>query len=238
MMQRFAVSLVLLLVPLLTTEPAIGLGVPYRVASPCPRAHSRVLLADAQAEIYTVRESFFTAFEGGAGEAQRVIATRGCVYGRKHSYKINEEYVPQPTEVDSGIANLALSGMTVAYEESYYGGSRYTEEQENLEEWRVVVRDLRTGRALHEVPTGMKSPAHPKFVGDGPTTAIVVKSDGAVAWILAAVQEHATYQVHALDKTGNHVLATGSDIAPHSLAVAGNTLYWTQGGKPTSAALH
>jgi uncharacterized Ntn-hydrolase superfamily protein len=66
----------------------------------------------------------------------------------------------------------------------------------------------------------------------------VVKSDGAVAWILTTVQEHATYQVHALDKTGNHVLATGSDISPHSLAVAGNTLYWTQDGKPTSAALH
>jgi hypothetical protein len=42
----------------------------------------------------------------------------------------------------------------------------------------------------------------------------------------------------ALDATGEQVLAVGSNIAPESLALAGGTLYWTQSGKPMSAALN
>ena len=68
--------------------------------------------------------------------------------------------------------------------------------------------------------------------------AIVVKSDGAVAWIVRTDPEEGMYQVHALDQTGSRVLSTGSDIAPSSLALAGSTLYWTQGGEPHSATLN
>jgi hypothetical protein len=67
---------------------------------------------------------------------------------------------------------------------------------------------------------------------------IVVKNDGAVAWINDTVQEENRFEVHAFDATGERVLAVGSNIAPESLALAGSTLYWTQGGKPFSATLH
>ncbi|MGH9918717.1 MAG: hypothetical protein ACRD6W_07610 [Nitrososphaerales archaeon] len=90
---------------------------------------------------------------------------------------------------------------------------------------------------LHKAPTGAREPPRKGFVGDGSATAIVVKSDGAVAWITDTVQTKDRYQVHTLDRTGERVLAVGSDIAPHSLALAGSTLYWTQGGKPFSASL-
>jgi hypothetical protein len=78
----------------------------------------------------------------------------------------------------------------------------------------------------------------PFSVGIGATAAIVVKSDGAVAWIVETRQEEGTYEVHAVDKAGSRLLASGADIDPSSLALAGSTLYWTQGGKPMSASLN
>jgi len=45
------------------------------------------------------------------------------------------------------------------------------------------------------------------------------------------------YEVRAVDKTGSRLLASGGDIDPTSLALAGSTLYWTQGSLPFSAQL-
>jgi hypothetical protein len=66
-----------------------------------------------------------------------------------------------------------------------------------------------------------------------------VKSDGSVAWIVDVYgsENPVEYQVRALDRSGGRVLASGAGIAPTSLALAGSTLYWTQGGKPFSASL-
>ena len=94
---------------------------------------------------------------------------------------------------------------------------------------------------LHKVPTGIPRPENAsKVIGAGFTSAVVVKSDGAVAWInehpLGRLEE-TEYEVHTLDGTGNRVLASGTDIGAHSLALAGSTLYWTQGGEPFSARL-
>jgi hypothetical protein len=101
----------------------------------------------------------------------------------------------------------------------------------------ILVRDLRTGRLLHDVPTGIPSAPH-GHLGVGPAISIVVKSDGAVAWIASALPPDGFFQVHALDGDGSRLLATGRSIDPRSLALAGSTLYWTQEGKPFSAALN
>lgn len=199
---------------------------------------SRILFADSQAVVYTVRERIVIPFVGGGHEVQMVIATRGCVYGHRGSYKLGEEYVPTPTEGGGGIKNLVLGGSVVAYEESSSTATRYTREGEAVSStWRVIVRNLKNGRVLHNAPTGITSPPNPHFVGDGPTTMILVKGDGAVAWITDTVQSENRYQVHALDKTGARTLAVGSNIDPNSLALAGSTLYWMQGGKPESTPL-
>jgi hypothetical protein len=74
-----------------------------------------------------------------------------------------------------------------------------------------------------------------------PTTDIVVNASGAVTLIARVEDEQGTlqgYEVHGADKSGSHTLATGTDIAPNSLALAGSTLYWTQGAKPASPALN
>jgi hypothetical protein len=102
----------------------------------------------------------------------------------------------------------------------------------------VVVRNLQTGRVLHKVPTGAKEKDHPKFVGDGPTTTIVVKADGAVARITDTVQSENRYQVHVLNETSERTLAVGSNLDPDSLALADSTLYWTQIGKAESSTLN
>jgi hypothetical protein len=111
--------------------------------------------------------------------------------------------------------------------------------QPEQEEWIVFVRDLRTGRVLHMLPTGTATVKGWK--GVGPTTQIVVSAAGAVAWIARVVDEQGRqqgYEVHAADKAGSRLLATGANIEPNSLALVGNTLYWTQESKPYLATLN
>jgi hypothetical protein len=91
---------------------------------------------------------------------------------------------------------------------------------------------------LHAVPTGTPPPSPERFVGNGETTAIVAKPDGAVAWITNTSQEAAQYEVHAVDRNGSRVLAVSSGIDRSSLALAGSTLYWTENGMPFSAKLN
>ena len=123
---------------------------------------SHILFADSQAVVYTVRERIVIPFVGGGHEVQMVIATRGCVYGHRGSYKLGEEYVPTPTEGGGGIKNLVLGGSVVAYEESSSTATRYTREGEAVSStWRVIVRNLKNGRVLHNAPTGITSrPTH------------------------------------------------------------------------------
>lgn len=46
------------------------------------------------------------------------------------------------------------------------------------------------------------------------------------------------YQVHIADQSGGRILASGTDIASDSLALAGSTVYWTQNGQPYAAPLN
>jgi hypothetical protein len=125
-----------------------------------------------------------------------------------------------------------LTGPIVAYEAFSNGANG------GYSSSHVLVRDLRNGRLLHRVPTGTSSTPTPRQVGIGLVVAIVVKSDGGMAWMLEVANELGKYQVHAVDKSGSRVIASGPEIDPSSLALAGSTLYWTQGGKPLSAVLN
>lgn len=226
-MKRLA-ALVLVATALLGASSALAArhprGESQRQSTACRPAHHRVIGADGQAVVYRALRP---------QSEERVYW--GCLYGRKRAYEVGIAPQPSGSVAFGGTRNVTLAGPMVADE-------LFSSARESLSRLIVQVRDLRTGRTIHEVPTGTPTtpiPASIEVVGAGPTTAIVVKADGAIAWIVkTAVFPPLAYEVHALDRTGSRTLAAGGDIAPHSLALAGSTLYWTQDGKPQSAPLH
>jgi hypothetical protein len=225
-MGRLAALLALLLLPL---TPAAQAARRHQAQQPCHLPpHARILTANTQAMIYEPPETI-----------RHPHGIFGCTYGNRHTYYLGEQLPSAGTPGGiMGITLETLSGSIVAYEGGYgdAGGAA----------WIVTVRNLRNGQILHKTPTGPSPPPSPpengeparQYVGIGPVKSIVVKSDGAVAWIVETGNEGEYYQVRSLDKSGERLLASESDISPSSLAIAGSTLYWTQGGKPFSAALN
>jgi hypothetical protein len=161
--------------------------------------------------------------------------TIGCAFGQRRTYKLGpvvyclqEAYGPECV----GVRGEVMAGPIVAYEQVK------TLCDPNCV-WRVLVRDLRTGRLLRDEPTGTSTnPAYIERVGIAPTTSIVVKNNGSVAWIVDAGGAEGGYQLHAADRMGSRLITSGTDIDPKSLALAASTLYWTQGGKPFAAPLN
>jgi hypothetical protein len=222
-MKQTTILMVLMGLLLLATS-ASAMRARQKTPSECPRAHARTLAANSQAEMYEAYPM------PGSREDLTVY---GCSFQARHSYAIGE--TPEPHTGgpggESGVVNETLAGTIVAYSKDVYFGTGGGED-------RVFVRDMRDGRVLHDVPTG--TPAQPELlsVGIGPVAAIVAKDDGSVAWIVETGAQNGTYQVHVADKTGSRVLASSPTIDSRSLALAGSTLYWTQGGKPSSATLN
>jgi hypothetical protein len=210
-------------------------GARHRQAK-CPNSVTAIVIADAQIEVYEAP---------GQGANEGLVVAYGCAYAQGRSYRLGvvegENCVGSETGGCGGIKLVTLAGSVVAYTE----GTGSSSESIN----RIVVRNLRGGRILHRVPTGTR--VHPRrgYVGSGLARALVVKSDGAVAWIAEndelTVEEATYYEVHRIDRAGSQVLASGNDINPFSLALSSNTyrgappeVYWSQGGKAFSTPLN
>jgi hypothetical protein len=243
-MRRIAIAAVPLLVLLLVPGGANATRVRRQPPAKCTQVHARLITANARAQVYEATEPH------GFPE---YLGAWGCVYGSSHPYFLGHiSHHSASTEGTGGVEHETLAGPIVAYEEFSI--------EDGHAEWRVIVRDLRTGRVLHRVPTGVPLKPEPKYVGVGNVVAIVVKSNGAVAWIADDYERSATahgtglpyFDVYAVDKMGTRLLASGTNIDPSSLAlstgatgingyptsVAGNTVYWTQGGVAASAVLN
>ncbi len=207
----------------LMTVSAVATAAParraHREATQCPPAHDVVLAADAQSVIY--RAPFYVEMV-----PPYIFA---CAYSSKRPYKLGR--TTEGSAAGSvGTGPFALAGQVVAYDV----GESFTVFETHFRE-EIWVRNLATGRVIYRMPNG--SPSESEDVGIGETTAIVVKGDGSVAWIARASRQLGSIQVRSVDKTGSHLLAASPEIEPDSLALAGSTLYWTQGGKPMSATL-
>jgi len=141
-----------------------------------------------------------------------------------------------------GFEGLTLAGNILAYERSDYSGS-FKYMNAVPVSWTIQVRDLRTHRLIHSSPTSTSEPPPSKVIGNGPAEGIVVKSNGSVAWIAVdGVHPYAptlptTYQVWKIDRTGQHLLAMSPQIVPNSIALAGGTVYWTNGGAAETVPL-
>jgi hypothetical protein len=201
-------------------------------ASNCTPGHAFQIIADEEAQVYGEEP------RGGA-KPKRF----GCAYGHHGVYRLGEqsELGVGETLAASVYRQYAISGKIVAYEESHRGqGANIFKEGAH---WLIVVRDLRTGRVLHRVPTGV-APRSVPFVGVGEAQKIVVKSDGAAAWITnnydRGIHCRCTFaEVRAIDRYGSRLLASGKNkIEASSLALVGSNVYWTQNGRAHSAALN
>jgi hypothetical protein len=228
-MRRLLIPLVpACLLSILAMPLAGAVGVSRKASPKCSSGRSHVVVADAQAQIYEAPES---------PDLPEFLSVFGCVYGRRKPYVLGIPLGDESSSGSAGVTNEVLAGPIVAYEKSLVQpGPGFTS-------YIVFVRDLRNGRVLHKVPTGTALSPNPNLVGAGSTTAIVVKGDGAVAWINETFLKSGEklvlgFEVHAVDSTGSRVLASGPEIERHSLALVGSTLYWMQGGKPMSAVLH
>jgi hypothetical protein len=210
------------LAALFTVAAPADAGTQKKSVSSCPPPHSRVLLADEQAQVFELPES-------GPGPFRRE-EVGGCAYHHGRAFMFGEPLGEPSPQGNSGVSSETLAGAVVAYESSFMPAV----ESRQVGGAVIVVRDLRSGRVLHKVPSGTSSGG----LGIGPALSLVVKSDGAVAWTTSALPQDGYYQVHALDKSGSRMLAIGESINPYSLALAGSTLYWTQEGKPFSAPLN
>ena len=196
----------------------------------CPPKQAHRVTADTGAEVFLGPE----LVEGELFPEVQIYY--GCAFNHHRSYELGIPFSGSETG-GSSTGMFRLAGPIVAYETSstteMFPGARY-------EDW-IIVRNLATGRVLHKLPTGTEAAAKNRNVGIGPAYAIVLNSRGSVAWIAGTKSVAGTpgqYQVHAFDRTGARTLAVGADIAPTSLALAGSTLYWTQGGEPFSAPLN
>jgi len=187
----------------------------------CLTNRGHLVVADSQAQVFIAANAIPTEIY------------YGCVYGSRHTYELGRPSNCVDVSIGQcgGITNVVLAGSTVAYEE-FASKSGV---------WWIVVRDLRSGRVLRRLRTNTPGPLNTA----GAVEALVLKSDGAVAWVaqahLPTVVANAPreYEVYAADATGeSRLLASGPGIEPGSLALAGSTVYWTQQGHPVSAPLN
>jgi hypothetical protein len=247
-----AILLVLAIAP--RTSAARGVHAPPTTC--VPGRHT--LLANRQAQVYAVRESSLSTAR----------SLRACAYGHARSFHItvcttgNESIGPGACTKD---LHVTLTGALVAYEEFLGSRGKYPFEGDAAE-WYVVVRDLRTGRIVHKVPTGTPlTPKGPRHVGVGNIVALALKGDGSVAWIAEDYgrtqagppvgpegTRPAYFDVYVCDKSGTRLLAGGTNIDPTSLALsvggtgigrypsseAGKAVYWMQGGQAGSAVIN
>lgn len=207
----------------------------------CPIRHSHPIAVDAQAQVYARPESL-SPKPGGPYAPGGIF---GCTYALGRSYLLGATPHSDPSG-GGGVEVETLAGPLVAY--TYRSSGPVQSGSLGNCGTRVYVRDLRDGRVLQDLLSGVQLQPHPPgdCEGVGPVRAIALKSDGAVAWIawdllrtVATGSLHPQYfDLYAADKTGERLVASGTEIDPSSLALAGSALYWTQGGKPMSTVLH
>jgi hypothetical protein len=187
--------------------------------------HSRIVVADAQALAYEMLP--------GASLEREIYA---CTFGARRANRLGEALPSVTTSQGiSGVTLEALGGPVVGYET--VSGDFDT----------IIVRDLRSGRVLHRLLTGIATHPEPGFRGSGPARALVVKSNGAVVWIAVTRIERVSPlsptvigedAVEAVGTTGAKLLASGTLIDTSSLALANSRLYWMHGGRPAYALLN
>ncbi len=217
-------------------------------AGHCHPGHPFPVIADGLAQVYLLD-----------GQDIEGAPVRGCVYGHGLTVALGRTFQPPPDHNGPGVGNgdFALAGTMVAYEVAKARDDLYAVEQG---QWHVVVRDLRTGRVVHDARSGVRDAPDPtepaineepgkpptvlpeESVGAGPLEAIALSPSGAVAWIAEDSNRNLRAhcgcfaQVHLLDSEGDEMLASGRGIGT-ALAIRAGRVYWAQQKRTRSAPL-
>jgi hypothetical protein len=150
----------------------------------------------------------------------------GCASGGKRAYTLGHR---RTCIASARVAPVALAGRVAAY-----GSERCGVDTGSTD---VVVRRLTDGVQLHALPA-TRPPGAESFQH---VDSLVVKADGAVAWIATGssiVGHRSLIEVHKSDRDGNALLDSGAAIALRSLRLHHSTLSWTDGSATRTAALH
>jgi hypothetical protein len=188
-----------------------------------------LLSANSQAELYIRPES------SSPSGPYHSVEIGGCAFAHGREVSIGRP-AGFSSQGGGGIDEEVLAGHLVAYERVAFPGPQSPFGATYV----VIVRDLRSGRLLREMPNGAPRLGS-KQVGAGPTRAIVLRADGGVAWIVEDEARRAArpvYDVYAADRTGTRLLASGEDVDPSSLALVGHRLYWLRATVPATAILY
>jgi hypothetical protein len=166
-----------------------------------------------------------------SGLQARVYSSHGGVYGC--SFAVGRSF--RLGNVARSIREARVQPVAVAGNDAAYGLSRFGVDTIGT---GVVVRRLTDGKRLRE------SPATRAGVVEGAQSvgSVVVRSDGAVAWIgveRSIIGRGEAIEVHAANgpASGDRVLDSGAQIVPGSLQLRGSTLTWTTGAATRHATL-
>jgi hypothetical protein len=167
-----------------------------------------------------------------ASRLARVYSSHGVVYGCSmtgtRSYRLGDATIFRPG--DPRVGQVAVAGEIAAFALTEFGidtGSA-----------QVTVTRLRDGKLLRSVrattrPLGVEATQS--------VVSIVVKADGAVAWIgegHSIINHHNDdVEVHAFDRQRDRLLDSGKGVDPTSLRLHGSKLTWKDSGDPRSATL-
>jgi len=115
----------------------------------------------------------------------------------------------------------------------YVGFERYLEGKTD-EEYTVHVVDLRSGRTVHQAPSGTPTQAETRqpesYHGVGHVTRLLLRRSGSIAWIAGDTAYSRYFEVHVIDASGNRLLDGGSDVEPHYLRLTSTAVLWSRGG--------
>jgi hypothetical protein len=182
----------------------------------CAATRSRTVVADRQVRIYVKNGSVF-----------------GCVRANGRRAMLGYTNAAQYCFPDTcSVGPFSLAGALVAYGVDLHGRFGLHD--------RVVVKNLVRPRTLLDIPDGSFHPEDAQACGDGdpligigPVFAIVLRRDGATAWIAQRLCDSryiTSYEVHAASRSSpDRLLDASPDIAPTSLRLSGVAATWQDG---------
>ncbi|HLY47973.1 MAG TPA: hypothetical protein VKR21_02155 [Solirubrobacteraceae bacterium] len=194
-----------------STAAPTGSTADAMTAASCGAHFARTLVANSRARVFV---------QGGS--------VYGCALGHRRVYLLGRSALGVAAG-QGRVGAVALGGVDAGYSTTQMGVDTGSTE--------VVVRRLDDGRTLHTASATTRSLGPESFQT---VDALVVKSDGAVAWIASGssiIRHNNEVEVDRIDRRGETTLDRGSGIGARSLRLRQSQLSWRHGNVTRSSRL-